>query len=301
MSGPNVIDPLRFGDATDQDQLHQDVPIDASPSPPRVPAYTEARSGIVRISVGDPQKRSEDSIVPGISSSHYEYLISTAWEAPREPSHTSVRRRFNDFVSLADLLEATHRGYFIFPRPDKNRIDRQLSNEELTRSRVGELERYLRYLADHPTVGASEELATFLTAEGALQAAYDWQRLQPVRGSVLEGVSRLPRQLLGVDVAVPSAAEASQNARNTSDLLRRLRELNERMRQDYGASQAPLEGDEVTLRERKASVESYLSKLANATRKAEKLVQEMEDRSIVTGDLGMSLIKLANFEEQEGS
>lgn len=150
--------------------------------------------------------------------------------------------------SLADLLEATHRGYFIFPRPDKNRIDRQLSNEELTRSRVGELERYLRYLADHPTVGASEELATFLTAEGALQAAYDWQRLQPVRGSVLEGVSRLPRQLLGVDVAVPSAAEASQNARNTSDLLRRLRELNERMRQDYGASQAPLEGDEVALR-----------------------------------------------------
>ena len=37
----------------------------------------------------------------------------------------------------------------------------------------------------------------------------------------------------GSDSSVPSTVEAQQNARNTSDLLRRFRELGERMRQEY--------------------------------------------------------------------
>lgn len=34
---------------------------------------------------------------------------------------------------------------------------------------------------------------------------------------------------------MPSTVEAQQNARNTTDLLRRFRELGERMRQEYSA------------------------------------------------------------------
>ena len=37
---------------------------------------------------------------------------------------------------------------------------------------------------------------------------------------------------------MPSTVEAQQNARNTSDLLRRFRELGERMRQEYKAPPA---------------------------------------------------------------
>ena len=87
----------------------------------------------------------------------------------------------------------------------------------------------------------------FLEAEGSLEKNFSWQQLQPVRGSLLEGIGRLPRQLIGSDSSVPTAVEAQQNARNTSDLLRRFRELGERMRQEYRAPPA-LEEQEARLR-----------------------------------------------------
>lgn len=37
----------------------------------------------------------------------------------------------------------------------------------------------------------------FLEAEGSLDKNFSWQQLQPVRGSLLEGIGRLPRQLIG--------------------------------------------------------------------------------------------------------
>lgn len=33
--------------------------------------------------------------------------------------------------------------------------------------------------------------------EGALADSYQWRQLQPLQGSVLEGIARLPKQLLG--------------------------------------------------------------------------------------------------------
>ena len=137
-----------------------------------------------------------------------------------------------------------------------------------------------------------QELRVFLETEGNLAGSFPWQQLQPLRGSLLEGIGRLPRQLIGAgwpvlllprrllhspvlsravppcapaaparrrcarvlslphayappspspppplppgsDSSVPSTVEAQQNARNTSDLLRRFRELGERMRQEY--------------------------------------------------------------------
>lgn len=51
-----------------------------------------------------------------------------------------------------------------------------------------------------------------------------------------------PARLAGSDSSVPSTVEAQQNVRNTSDLLRRFRELGERMRQEYKAP--PVLGEE---------------------------------------------------------
>lgn len=42
-----------------------------------------------------------------------------------------------------------------------------------------------------------QELQTFLEAEGPLSNSLDWQNLQPLQGSFLDGASRLPKQLLG--------------------------------------------------------------------------------------------------------
>ena len=46
-----------------------------------------------------------------------------------------------------------------------------------------------------------QELRVFLETEGALAASYQWQQLQPLSASLLEGVARLPKQLLGAPLA----------------------------------------------------------------------------------------------------
>lgn len=43
-----------------------------------------------------------------------------------------------------------------------------------------------------------QELRVFLEAEGSLAASPQWQQLQPARGTLVEGIARLPRQLIGV-------------------------------------------------------------------------------------------------------
>ena len=47
-----------------------------------------------------------------------------------------------------------------------------------------------------------QELRVFLEAEGSLGDSLQWQQLQPVRGGLLEGISRLPRQLIGARAVV---------------------------------------------------------------------------------------------------
>ncbi|PSC68192.1 sorting nexin 2A [Micractinium conductrix] len=250
--------------------------------------------------VTDPVRRIGDSVIPGFTSTHYEYLVASSSEGARGRRRVEVRRRFKDFVALADLLAITQRGYFVFPRPDKNTLDQQLGKSDFVESRRAELERYLRKLAAHPVVGRCEELRVFLETEGNLAGSFPWQQLQPLRGSLLEGIGRLPRQLIGSDSSVPSTVEAQQNARNTSDLLRRFRELGERMRQEY--KEPPVLGEqEARLRERRAGVEEYAEKLAVASRRAEALVKEFEEMGAVIGDLGLSLVKLGKFEEEEGA
>lgn len=71
-----------------------------------------------------------------------------------------------------------------------------------------------------------QELQTFLTAEGPLSNSLDWQGLQPLQGSFLDGASRLPKQLLGSH-AHPLPP---QNPRPCPD------SLNTRLQSQYGLS-----------------------------------------------------------------
>ncbi len=49
----------------------------------------------------------------------------------------------------------------------------------------------------HDKPACEQELRAFLTVEGSLADSYQWRQLQPLQGSVLEGIVRLPKQLLG--------------------------------------------------------------------------------------------------------
>ena len=52
------------------------------------------------ITVTDPVRRVGDSLIPGLSSTHFEFLVTSASEAPRR--RVEVRRRFKDFVVSAE-------------------------------------------------------------------------------------------------------------------------------------------------------------------------------------------------------
>lgn len=252
------------------------------------------------ITVTDPAKTVSDGLIPGLPSTHTEYLVSSVpAEGPRR--RTEVRRRFSDFVSLDDLLSISLRGFILFPRPDKAPLGGAAHRDAFVEGRRADLERYLRRLAAHPAAGSSEELGAFLEAEGTLGGSVRWMALQPAsRGGLLEGVARLPRQLLGGEGSVPSAAEAAAPVRATNDLLRRFREMGERVRQEYRPPPGA-EGDEAMLRERRARLEEHQASLAAASAKAEALVREFEHTGAVVGDLGLSLIKLAKFEEDSAA
>ena len=43
-----------------------------------------------------------------------------------------------------------------------------------------------------------QELHVFLEAEAPLGSNLQWQQLQPMQGSILEGMARLPKQLFGM-------------------------------------------------------------------------------------------------------
>ena len=48
-----------------------------------------------------------------------------------------------------------------------------------------------------PAMRGVQELRVFLEAEDSLATSFEWAQLQPMHGTILEGVARLPRQLFG--------------------------------------------------------------------------------------------------------
>ena len=63
------------------------------------------------------------------------------------------------------------------------------SKQEATRVRCTEIQRAHGVLA--------QELRAFLELEGSLGDSYQWRQLHPLQCSLMEGLSRLPKQLLG--------------------------------------------------------------------------------------------------------
>ncbi|DBB03248.1 TPA: hypothetical protein ACH3X3_010645 [Trebouxia sp. C0006] len=298
-----LVTPHTFDDAPDVSQ-HEIRPqpgaqtTEAGPSSSTSLPRAQMQGGRPQINVTDPVKHTEKSLVPGVSGSYVTYTVTSRMTLPKYSSRgASVRRRFRDFVALSELLKVTHRGYFIPPRPEKNPVEGQRATDEFVEVRRNALEKYIIQLAMHPAIVQSDELHVFLEADSPLGSNLQWQQLQPMHGSILEGVARLPKQLFGQDPAAPSPTEAATNTKHTSDLLRRFKELTVKEPKDPAAFDQP----EIDLRNEKLVVDEFLEKVAAASRKAERLVSKFEELGSVTGDLGLSAIKLAKFEDTDGS
>ncbi|CAL5229150.1 g12424 [Coccomyxa viridis] len=264
-------------------------------------ASSSRSSPALKITVTDPLKKAEQNFM-GVQGGYVTYRVSTQTSMPTYPrSGSAVRRRFRDFVALGDLLKTTHRGYFIPPRPEKNPVEGQRASADFVEGRRSALQHYLEQLAAHPVISQSEELKAFLTVEGSLADNYQWRQLQPLQSSVLEGIARLPKQLLGQEGAITAPSEAAQSTKHTSDLLRRFKEYATSVKEGMKAEPPPLTDEETTLRNEKIRVDDFQEKLINASRKAEKMVSQFEEMGNVLGDLGLALIAMAKYEDEEGA
>lgn len=112
--------------------------------------------------VSDPIKRDDgSSALAMVGKKYVEYLVTTSTNLPGFNScQFSVRRRFRDFVTLAEVLADSHRGYFIPQRPEKTLMEGQMSaDKEFVEERRMQLERYLAALAAHPVRALARSLA----------------------------------------------------------------------------------------------------------------------------------------------
>eukprot|EP00879_Flechtneria_rotunda_P002097 GHRR01002277.1.p1 GENE.GHRR01002277.1~~GHRR01002277.1.p1 ORF type:complete len:327 (+),score=115.19 GHRR01002277.1:235-1215(+) len=164
---------------------------------PRFPAPANAKDQPMYVTVSEPVRKEVPGVL-GMKASHIEYLVTTRSQLPGWSSpEVSVRRRFRDFVALAELLKAQFRGYFVPPRPEKNAVEGQrMSDAFIEERRVG-LQKYLQKLAAHPVISRSEALQVFLETTGELSNNLRWMGMLPASASIMEGTAKFSMQLIG--------------------------------------------------------------------------------------------------------
>ncbi|PNW78052.1 hypothetical protein CHLRE_10g462300v5 [Chlamydomonas reinhardtii] len=284
----------------------------------------------VVISVTEPIRREAGGLF-GIKGGYVSYLVkarprgsggggtsgaaAASPAAAAAPGETAVRRRFREFVALADLLKARYRGYFVPPRPEKNAVEGQRMTDAFVEERRLALERYLNKLARHPVLSASEELRLFLSAEGDLDACAAWSALRPLGhgGGVLDGTARFSKQILGLDRAVTDPVQAAQPTKKSTDFMRAIKETARSMQNKgahggVGGPGGPASGlgaaaaaEEAGLLRAREELDTTAAGLTSASRAAERLVSRLDRWAVVAGELGLSLFGLAQAEQAEGA
>ncbi|XP_020086993.1 sorting nexin 2B-like isoform X2 [Ananas comosus] len=253
------------------------------------------------IEVTDPQKEQDPaaasaaSLVSGSGSTYVSYLVASAG---RDGSERRVRRRFRDFVTLADRLAEAYRGFFVPPRPDKSVVESQvMQKSEFVELRRAALERYLRRLAAHPVIARSDELRVFLQAQGKLPLP----ATTDVASRMLDGVAKLPGQLFGEAPAGYAAApqDVVQPAKGGRDLLRIFKELKQSVAYDWGGVKPLVVEEDKEFLERKEKILDLEQQLTTTSQQAEALVKAQQDIGETMGELGLAFIKLAKFETEE--
>lgn len=248
------------------------------------------------IKVSDPLKQPDkDSLIGG---TFVTYKIETATSLPQfKKGEFTVRRRFREFVALAERLDKSHRGYFIPPRPDKNVVEGKLHNTEFIEVRRVALQKYLQKLAKHPVLSKSKELQLFLEWEGDISNCGEWKEMN--KHGWKEGLSNLPKQLIGSEKSIPLPEEASSK-RDGRNLMRGFKEFRQKFKNKALKDSIDIEDNNNILQEEKENLKEMEVRLAAASAEAENMIKRMEKVADAFGDFGLSAIKTSKFEEDEG-
>ena len=117
----------------------------------------------LRIVVSTPQKASD-----GVGS-HYVWQVSTTdLDTSR---HSSVRRRFNDWLFLREELNEAHPGTILPPMPSRDPLKGKLAPEDFMEERRQGLQAFLAGVAQHSHLARLPALQLFLESTDAQWAA----------------------------------------------------------------------------------------------------------------------------------
>jgi hypothetical protein len=263
----SFVDPPSYADATgagagavSSSPCSASSPSSASPRSARV-----AASEYSFLAVSDPETEAEPaatSLVPGSAPTYVSYLVTSVRRGDPDQRRHSVRRRFRDFVTLADRLADAFRGHFVPPRPDKNTVESQvMQRDEFVAQRRAALERYLWRLAEHPAIGPSDELRVFLQAEGKMPLP----GTTDMASRMLDGAARLPRQLIAGEDTVTAPQEVVQPAKGGRDLLRIFKELKQSVVTDWAGVKPPLVEEDREFLEKKEKLQEWEQQLTSAS------------------------------------
>ncbi|KAL6853750.1 hypothetical protein ACP4OV_019779 [Aristida adscensionis] len=244
----------------------------------------------VEITVSDPRKHAEPATgavgVIASSASYVSYLVTTR---VADGGEFRVRRRFRDVVALADRLAQTHRGLFVPARPDKSIVEGQvMQRHEFVNQRCAALERYLRRLSAHPTVGSSSDLHAFLTEPSGIPTSDgESPRWSPAMSAV----------------SPPAVTSPGTPAKSGRDFFGVFKDLKQTVTNGWVAVRPPPVEEEIDSRflSHKAKLEDLEQHLVTASQQTEGLFKAYDDLRATTGHLGLSFIKLAKFEREQAT
>eukprot|EP00210_Caulerpa_lentillifera_P003070 g2932.t1 len=245
------------------------------------------------IRVTDPRRTDQPGFL-GLNSAYTQYKVVTS----RAAYEFVVWRRFREFVALDSILVEKYRGYIVPPRPEKNVVEAQRMKGSFIQERRLALEKYLNRLALHPKIKDSEELKLFLEMEGGLGLNLRWRSMQPIHFGFFEALARLSRQMFGRETFI-KPNEVTNTGKKTGNLMRMMSEGVQNVKNEMQRKK-PITPDEKALQRKQQFINATWDLLPDLSRAAEVFVKKFDKMSSVLGDMGLALIKMSKYEEEEG-
>lgn len=242
-----------------------------------IPVEGEIDEGILNgerdliVRIGEPEKHGEGTVDAYVS---YEVNTTTRLStfSARE---MKVKRRFQDFVWLHDVLYKEFKTVFIPPVPEKNRteyLDR-FGTEFIEKRRVA-LQRFMDRITTHPVLKHSETLKVFLEAKNQLlETAKEVKKPQTDIGLMLNAFTKVRNP----DQQFTSFAEHIQSLETTIANFERVVARTSKRQEDLCEDLTDLSGV-LNMMEEEEIVGKLFHQLAQTTDRTTLLVKELNEK-----------------------
>ncbi|CAF4805264.1 unnamed protein product [Rotaria socialis] len=191
------------------------------------------------IYVGDPKKHKSNL------DSFITYLVTTKiFNDGVKINESNVRRRYNDFIWLKNLLDIKYPYNIISPLPAKHTFSKKLhavaDDGEFIRRRMIGLENFLRRIIDNPVISIDPSVQLFLSADddtlhSAQQQAQQYQSTSTA--PIISSSSNPFRQPMGRGKPIPSEFSRTENQIQTlQDNFRKLQRLTRKLESDEASA-----------------------------------------------------------------